>query len=380
MGNFGGRTRSVAVLVLGLILVVSGTAVAVADNILILGRANNAGTRDTMLTSQSPGDGLLVTQTGNGIAIHATSDAETGIAGLFTSAAGTAAIAIVSDANASALDASNMSEQTGTGAAVRANGRFNVGLVAESFLAAAIVATASGSFPAIMANAPNRTAIRAAGAGGGEVDDCSDLFCAGTESTGAIGVIAGTATTDGTGVYAIDETADQSGFAMVADGDTVLDGSLSLTGGCTGCTEMAVARNGTDTVLRQGEVVKLLGLQVASDEGTLLVVGRANRGDQVIGVVDRGLTRIERPGRSSSAGGGWRDAGTEVAAGGELRVAMDGILTLDGPLGEFPIGARLVVGEEEGRLVASDDDAAIPVAIFLGRRPDGRAVLVIDLD
>jgi hypothetical protein len=380
MADFGGRTRSVALLVVGLFLVVSGAAVGVAGNILVLGQANDAEASSTSLTSRSAGDALLVAQTGNGVAIHAVSEAETGIAGLFTSAAGTAAVAIVGDASGFALDASNMSELTGGGAAIRASGRFNVGVVAESFLAAAVVATASGAAPAIVANAPFRTAIRASGAGGGEVADCTDLFCAGTESTGAIGVIAGTATTDGTGIYAVDQTADQSGFAVVADGDTVLDGSLSVTGGCIGCTELAAARNGTDTVLRQGEVVKLVGLQVASDGATVLVVARASRGDPVIGVVDRGLLRTERPGRSSSAGGGWRDGGTEVTAGGDLRVAMDGMLTLDGPLGDFRAGARLVVGNEAGRLVVSDDEASSPVATFLGRRPDGRAVLLIDLD
>lgn len=379
MGNFGGRKRSVALLVVGLVLLTSGTAVAVAESILILGTTNDAETGDTYLVTRSSGDALRVRQTGTGSAIHAIADAETGIAGLFTSAAGTAAIAIVSDANASALDASNMSEATGAGAAIRANGRFNLGLVAESFLASAIVASATGPAPAVMASAPYSTAVRASGAGGGEVDDCTALFCAGTESTGAIGVIAGTATEDGAGVYAVDQTPAQSGFAVVADGDTVLDGSLSVTGGCVGCTELAAARNGTETVLRQGEAVKLIGLQVASDGATLLTVARASRGDAVIGVVDRALIRAERPGRSSTAGGGWRDGALDIMAGGDLRVALDGMLTLDTPLGEFPPGARLVVGDEAGRLVVSSDDADIPVARFLGRRPDGKAVLLIDL-
>ena len=186
---------------------------------LILGSSNTAETLDTLLSTATAGAALQVTQDGTGVAVQGTSHTATGVAGQFTSFLGTGVAAIAGDGNGVALRATNQAPTTGAGAAIKAEGQSNDGLVAESWVRSAIVASATGAQPARRRARPERDGRCAQRARAGRtsriVRTCS---AAGLESTGANGVIAGTGTSAGAGVYATDRTADGTGFGLVSDG------------------------------------------------------------------------------------------------------------------------------------------------------------------
>ena len=97
------------------------------------------------------------------------------MAGQFTSFLGTGVAAIAGDGNGVALRATNQAPTTGAGAAIKAEGQSNDGLVAESWVRSAIVASATGVQPAVVARGQNATAVRADGPGGTDVADCQDV-------------------------------------------------------------------------------------------------------------------------------------------------------------------------------------------------------------
>ena len=79
----------------------------------------------------------------------------------------------------------------------------------------------------------------------------------------------------------------QLNWALRADGFTFLDGDLSVSGTCTGCTAAMMAVNGSGSTLKQGDAVALDGVTQAEDGNIVLVVRAAKKNDAVIGVVDR---------------------------------------------------------------------------------------------
>lgn len=377
MSSAGNRARFAILLSVGFILIVSGYVARNEQERFIRGGENNAGGRETSLVAATTGVAMRVVQQGVGPAIRASSDAQGGVAGWFTSVAGTGVVALSSKAGGFAVDGANDAPTAGPGGAIRARGGRNPGLVAESSGASAVVATAPGGTPSAgTGGTPVRTAAQTAVA----APDCAGMPCTGTLSAGEIGVMAETGTPGGVGVHASDQTGDGSGFAVVANGDTLVDGSLTVSGGCLGCSSLLVARNGSDRVLHQGEAVTLLGLDQAANGDTVLVVGPAVRGDAVVGVVDRAVSQAD-PAGPASVRGGWRVWGIDVGAGEALRIATDGMLTMDGALPGVDAGEGVALAEEPGTLVvARGRDAGSRLGTYLGVRPDGRGVLLIDLD
>jgi hypothetical protein len=71
-------------------------------------------------------------------------------------------------------------------------------------------------------------------------------------------------------------------------GNVLIDGDLTITGTCTGCTAASMAMNGTDSIIRQGDAVALTGAKPVGG-GVLLLVAPAQQGQQVIGVADRAM-------------------------------------------------------------------------------------------
>ena len=106
---------------------------AAAGGKLVMGHANSAGTKNTSLsTTTNSGQALKVTQKGTGTALRGTAAKGVGVSG------------VTADPTKFGVDATNNAVPTGTGAAVRASGGNNFGLIATS-TAVAINATSSGS-------------------------------------------------------------------------------------------------------------------------------------------------------------------------------------------------------------------------------------------
>ena len=379
MSIFGDRARFAVLVAVGIALVAVGIAIRPVEGQFLIGVDNNARLLDTTLRASTNGAAIRVIQEGAGAGIRASADGDAAAAGWFTSVLGTGVVALTSDELSFAVDAANDGTRVGNGGAIRADGGQNSGVVAVSAAGSAVVATVSGAAPAVVANATRSTAIRAAGPGGADFQDCVVATpCAGMESTGAIGVMAGTATAGGSGVYAADQTPDRSGYAVITDGDAIVDGALSITEGCLGCTSLVVARNGSDVLIRQGDAVTVLGLDSIDGE-TVILVGLASRGDAILGVADRAISRTD-PAPVAAGRGSWRVWGPEAAAGEGLRVATGGLLTLEtGGLAGVSPGDAVTIGSRPGRMVvAARGDAR--VGTYLGVRPDGKGVLLIDPD
>jgi hypothetical protein len=379
MDSLEKRTRFATLLAVGTALFIAGVATAGLIDGIALGKDNDAGTQDTRLITTSAGSALDVQQNGTGVAIRGSTGPGPGTAGAFTSTMGTSLTAVVGSQNGFAVYAGNTGPGTGVGGAVRVDGQQNIGLVATSDRTSAVVAAATGTQPAIDARAPSGTGIRASGSGAGAFEDCARLPCAGVSANGIVGVQATTATEGGAGVYAVDQTTGRDAYAVVAEGDAVIRGSVTIGGGCMGCTQLEIARNGSDQVLRQGDAVALLGLERAEDDSTVIIVGPASQGDDVVGVVDRGLTLVVAPDGPVAIRSKWQVGEVAVPAGATLRIVVGGMITLEGALEGLSAGDRLAVGDTPGRLVTSNDGTE-PVGRYLGTRSDGRGVLLVDID
>jgi hypothetical protein len=330
MSIFGERTRFAALLAAGAILTVAGVALRVGSlDPMLLGELNDAVGAVTQLSGNNAANVLQVAQTGAGSAIRGTTGAGPGIAGYFSSANGTGVIGISGTADRVGIVAANSSSTAGSGSAVKADGGLNSAILATSGGATAVVAATSGQ---------------------------------------------GTA-----GVHAIDRSPDGSGFALVASGDASVVGSLSVTEGCVGCTPMVLAANGSSASIQQGEAVAVAGLHIAPDGSTVVIVRPAARHEQVFGIVDRGLVAGVSGDERTGIRPKWLEGQTVVPTGGVLRVAIGGMLTLDGELPGVRAGARLWVGMTPGELVRQHL-GVVSVGRYLGVRPDGRGVILIDID
>jgi hypothetical protein len=363
---FSGRTRIAAAIIgVGLVLLLVGAAVGAAGDAIILGAPNDAGDADTSLTTSTTGTALFVTQTGTGAAIRGSTAAGRGVAGSFTSQFGSAVAAIVGNPNGYALFASSEGAIPGTGAAIRANGKLNAGIIATSDRRNAIgayVTTCEGVVPpcgghgvdargfgfagavygdgstslaglwasggrlagvystvtgpevaGVHAESIAGTAVVGIGANGGKRQDLAD---AGGEFLGTYGVIGQTDAPYGAGVFGT--TTNESGYAMYSDGNAYVDGDLGLSGVCTGCTTAVVAVNGSTGAIRQGDAVVALGVRTAGDGRLVVVVGPAKRGDRVLGIADRALTLSP-------------ESATVDGASHTIKVAGEGDVTLRSP-------------------------------------------------
>lgn len=375
MAVFSGRTRvAVIIIAAGLALLLVGVAVGAAGDAVILGAANDSGDSETGLKTSSSGTGLLVTQTGTGTAIRGSTGSGKGIAGFFTSAFGSALSAIGQNGDGYTIFASNDSPTGGTGAALRANGRKTVAIVATSdgrnavtayvtgcegasppcgghgldakgfgfaggvhgdgtgSLAglwasegglAGVYSTVTGSgVAAVHADSSAGTAVVGIGANGGARQDLPD---AGGEFLGTYGVVGQTDSPYGAGVFGT--TTSDTGQAVYADGNAYVDGDLGMSGVCTGCTTAIVAVNGSTGVIRQGDAVAVRGVRTSADGTVVMVVVPAKRGDRVVGIADRALTLAPE---SATIGGVSRT----------IKVPGRGDVTVKSPDGTFEPASR----------------------------------------
>ena len=144
MASFRERTRFASLVAIGLALLVSGVVTGAAGGNFILGQANSAGTSNTSLTTASTGTALLVTQNGTGTAVRGSTGSGSGIAGFFTSGSGSGVSGVVANGSKYGVYAANDSVDSNGGAALRASGQQNEGVVATSAEDPAIVGISTG--------------------------------------------------------------------------------------------------------------------------------------------------------------------------------------------------------------------------------------------
>lgn len=330
MSSFGERTRFATLLAAGAILTVAGLSLRVSSiNPMLLGQPNTAVGATTQLSGSNAASVLQVAQSGTGSAVRGTTGAGPGVAGYFSSASGTGVLGIAGSPDRVGIVAANSGSSAGSGSALQADGGENSAVRATSDGATAVVAAASGDGMA--------------------------------------------------GIHALDRSPDGSGYALVATGDASVVGSLSVTEGCVGCTAMVLAANGSSVSVQQGEAVAVAGLHIAPDGSTVVIVRPAARHEQVFGIVDRGLVAAASGDERTGIRPKWLEGQTVVPTGGVLRVAIGGMLTLDGELPGVRAGARLWVGLIPGELVPQHL-GVVSVGRYLGVRPDGRGVILIDID
>ena len=445
MVSFRERTRFATLVAIGLTLLLSGVVAGAAGGNFILGQANSAGTSNTSLTTSSTGNALLVTQNGTGTAIRGSTGSGAGIAGFFTSGNGSGVSGVVANENKYGVYAANDSASSGTGAALRVQGNVNRGVVATSSardaltgvatctgfcgvngvdgtgdglgagvygdgttalaavwasegLAASIFATQTATdIPAIWADSAAGVGVLGFGENGASI---TNTATAGGQFSGFNGVVGQTDSGFGTGVLA--QANASLNWALRAIGFTFLDGDVSISGTCTGCTAATMAVNGSGSALKQGDAVALDGVTQAEDGSIVLVVRAAKRNDAVIGVVDREMKaapdsvkvggekrtikvngeadkEITSPTRSVKAPAPlWQPGGTSVAAGKFLRIITSGVYAFEGAApADADVGDALAVGGSTGKLGKATADSTAKAGRYLGKLKDGRVVLMV---
>lgn len=345
MASIWQRARLAGVAGAALAVLGTGIVAGAAGGAIIMGAANSAGTTNTSLTTGSSGTAFYVTQSGTGTAMRANATGPNAIAGFYTSGNGPGISGVTANADKYAIYAGNDAAATGVGAAIRAAGKSNPAIVANSTATYAI--SASGVNTAIIGTATGcsgficfgATGISGTGYGlgsgvegdgfigvygsgaygvyaestdpsgygaygintvgvgvygvgenGGTVASCSQggYYCSGGVFAGNNGVIGQSDNSNGVGVVGIGNVAGALG--VLSDGPALVIGDLTVTGAKTGYVA-DYAINGSKTTLHQGDAVTLLGVKPAAVGNIpLLVVGPAKAGDTVIGVVDREMT------------------------------------------------------------------------------------------
>jgi hypothetical protein len=173
---------------------------------LIMGAANSAGTSNTSLTTASSGTALLVTQTGSGTALRGSATAIGGIAGFFTSAHGPGVSGVTADNTQYGVYGANNAATHNSGAAMRAAGGQNHGLVATTAANSAFAIKATNTNNGTGASASGGIRVLAGNGTDAHIDNLAMEHGAG-EFAGAFGVIA-VAVAGGNGVFATGKTGD----------------------------------------------------------------------------------------------------------------------------------------------------------------------------
>jgi hypothetical protein len=216
---------------------------AAAGGSLIMGAANSSGTSNTSLTTDSSGTALLVTQTGAGTALRGSATAVNGIAGFFTSANGPGVSGVTANNTKYGVYGGNDAATTGAGAAMRANGEQNHGLVATTASTSAYAIKATNTNAGTDDSAGAGIRVLAAGGTDADIDGLGPWHAAG-EFCGANGVLAVASPGDGDGVYATSDSGEgvigssnsgigvygssTSGSAVYSDGPAYVNGDLNV--------------------------------------------------------------------------------------------------------------------------------------------------------
>ena len=127
-----GAVGSVAALVASRFGSPEATSAAAGDPLILGNTANTAGAANTTLATTSTGTALLVNQLGTGTALRGSAIGPNSIAGFFTATNGTGVSGVTGRDTSYGVYAANDAANRNGGAAVRAAGQQNHGLVAST--------------------------------------------------------------------------------------------------------------------------------------------------------------------------------------------------------------------------------------------------------
>jgi len=211
-------------------------ASANAGDPLTLGAANTAGTTNTSLTTNSSGTALLVTQSGAGTALRGSATALDGIAGFFTSSNGAGVSGVTANDAKYGVYGGNDAATRGAGAAIRANGEHNHGLVATTADVNSFAIKAVNTNPGTGYSAGSGIRVLTGGALDATIDGLGITPSpAAGEFSGPNGIVAMATPGSGDGVYAFSDAgfgvfSESSYYAFYSQGKTRIFGNLEVVG------------------------------------------------------------------------------------------------------------------------------------------------------
>jgi len=129
-------------------------------------------------------------------------------------------------------------------------------------------------------------------------------------------------------------------------------------------------------------VVTALGATTDAQGNLLVTVGLASEGDNVLGIVSAAVEGVQS-GSEDAPRTVFKDSGSQVAAGGTLRIITGGIVTVaaaDATGGPIAAGDPLTLSASAGKLAKAQAGGAssVHVGIALGTLADGTVVLFLD--
>lgn len=454
MGGFLARARTATLVASALALLGVGVVAGAAGDFMVLGESNSSGTAQTTLSNSGLGAAFTLrttnvstnatgifgwsSQTGDnatrGVYGRADGPNSYGVYAAQNAAAGDGAALYATSANNNAIIAT-----AGTTAIVAtatdcagflclgANGVWGTGyaLGAGVFGEGFVGVSGSGFYgvyglgdtdfgAGVYGDSPTGNGVegygdQSDGFDSAQCDDGGGTYCSGGAFEGGNGVVGEGEGFIGAGVYGI--AGHGLAYALLTDGPAYIDGDLTVSGTCTGCSAAVLAENGSNQTIKQGQAVTLMGAKVVSGQ-TVLLVGPARGNDRVLGVADvelrstaavadlaarthevraaDGSTRTIRvPARTATAQqGGYWEGETAIAAGKMLRVITSGIVTFaqaDASNGAIAVNDELTVGangklSKAAKIKAGDAEFVAPgtsVGYSLGTLGSGSGTLVV---
>ncbi|MCI0583583.1 MAG: hypothetical protein L0227_11970 [Chloroflexi bacterium] len=449
------RARIATVAAIAGALLIAGIAAGAAGGYMILGQANDSGTAQTTLTNAGLGAAFTLKTTNiatgatgifgwssstdqyatrgvygradgrNSYGVYAWNNGSSGTgAGLYATAVNNNAIIATAGTTAIVATATSCTGFICFGAnGVSATGYgLGAGVFGDGFVgvngtgAIGVWGTGEGDYgTAIYGDAATGNGVEGYGdlSDGFDALQCADggsTYCAGGAFEGADGVVGEGEGFIGAGVYAI--AGSGLTYALLTNGPAYVQGDLTVTGTCTGCTASVLAENGSNQTIKQGQAVTLLGARTDGNGRPVLLVGPARGNDNVLGIADVEMksaasvakiparnhevrqadgstATIKVPARQVTAqrGGLWA-GGTSTAAGGTLRVITGGIVTFalaDASNGAIKVNDELSVGpngnvSKAAKVKVGDTEFVAPgtsIGYALGALADGSGMLIV---
>ena len=167
--------------------------------------------------------------------------------------------------------------------------------------------------------------------------------------------------------------------ALYATGQTVVDGDLTVTGGCTGCALTVVAVNASNAVLLPGSAVTIAGATQGSMGEMFMTVVPAATGDPVIGIVENVVVAKTVGG---SEGTTIHVAGDDakVLPGETMRLRVNGVVsaaTVDPHSPPIAAGDSLMAGASGTLRGTTEADIGPTIGYALGPSSGGVVALFI---
>jgi hypothetical protein len=254
-----------------------------------MGQSNTAGTSNTSLTTSSAGTAWYVRQNGPGTAIRGDAAGSNALAGAFNSTNGSSISAVTGHAGKHGMYAANDAASTGIGAAIRANGRANDGLIAS---------TTAVDRAAVVASNPGHEALSADGSVNATTSAIDASAVGGSAGGGARSGVFGYFEGSGVGVYGRSYVKYGGGNVGVHGEASNFEGvGIGVSG--QGGFGTGVRGQGFSGVVGSGQAYGLYGNAEVPDAFGLYSNGKAHiEGDlQVTGSISKagGTFRIDDP-------------------------------------------------------------------------------------